>query len=112
MTLSDSSGYIYDKDGIDEEKLKFIMNIKNTRRERISLYTKKYSKAKFYSNANPWSVKCDIAIPCATQNEVKLSDAKNLIKNGCYTIGEGANMPCTADAIHLFTKNKLLYAPG
>ena len=112
LTLSDSSGYIYDKDGIDEEKLKYIMNIKNTRRERISLYTKKYSKAKFYPNANPWSVKCDIAIPCATQNEVKLSDAKNLIKNGCYTIGEGANMPCTADAIHLFTKNKLLYAPG
>ena len=112
LTLSDSSGYIYDKDGIDEEKLKYIMNIKNTRRERISLYTKKYSKAKFYANANPWSVKCDIAIPCATQNEVKLSDAKNLIKNGCYTIGEGANMPCTADAIHLFTKNKLLYAPG
>ena len=88
------------------------MNIKNTRRERISLYIKKYSKAKFYANANPWSVKCDIAIPCATQNEIKLSDAKNLIKNGCYTIGEGANMPCTADAIHLFTKNKLLYAPG
>ena len=112
LTLSDSSGYIYDKDGIDEEKLKYIMNIKNTRRERISLYTKKYSKAKFYANANPWSVKCDIAIPCATQNEVKLSDAKNLIKNGCFTIGEGANMPCTADAIHLFTKNKLLYAPG
>ena len=112
LTLSDSSGNIYDKDGIDEEKLKYIMNIKNTRRERISLYTKKYSKAKFYANANPWSVKCDIAIPCATQNEVKLSDAKNLIKNGCYTIGEGANMPCTADAIHLFTKNKLLYAPG
>ena len=112
LTLSDSSGYIYDKDGIDEEKLKYIMNIKNNRRERISLYTKKYSKAKFYANANPWSVKCDIAIPCATQNEVKLSDAKRLIKNGCHTIGEGANMPCTADAIHLFTKNKLLYAPG
>ena len=112
LTLSDSSGYIYDKDGIDEEKLKYIMNIKNTRRERISLYTKKYSKAKFYANANPWSVKCDIAIPCATQNELDLKDADSLIKNGCSTVGEGANMPCTPDAVELFINNKILYAPG
>ena len=112
VTLSDSSGYIYDKDGIDKEKLQFIMELKNIKRERISAYLKKYSKAEFHAKKNPWAVKCDIAIPCATQNELDFSAAKKLIKNGCKTIGEGANMPCTTDAVNLFIENKILYAPG
>ena len=112
LTLSDSSGYIYDADGFDEEKLQYIMELKNIKRDRISAYIKKYPKAEFHANKNPWSVKCDIAIPCATQNELKVNDAKVLIKNGCKTVGEGANMPCTADAVNLFIENKVLYAPG
>ena len=112
LTLSDSSGFIYDKDGIDKEKLQYIMELKNIKRDRISAYIDKYSKAEFHSKKNPWAVKCDIAIPCATQNELDISDAKTLIKNGCKTIGEGANMPCTTDAVNLFIKNKILYAPG
>ena len=112
LTLSDSSGYIYDADGVDEEKLQYIMELKNIKRDRISAYIKKYPKAEFHANKNPWSVKCDIAIPCATQNELKVNDAKVLIKNGCKTVGEGANMPCTADAVNLFIENKVLYAPG
>ena len=112
LTLSDSSGFIYDKDGIDKEKLQYIMELKNIKRDRISAYIDKYSKAEFHSKKNPWAVKCDIAIPCATQNELDISDAKTLIKNGCKTIGEGANMPCTTDAVNLFTENKILYAPG
>ena len=112
LTLSDSSGFIYDKDGIDKEKLQYIMELKNIKRDRISAYIDKYSKAEFHANNNPWSIKCDIAIPCATQNELDLNDAKTLIKNGCKTIGEGANMPCTTDAVNLFIENKILYAPG
>ena len=112
LTLSDSSGFIYDKDGIDKEKLQYIMELKNIKRDRISAYIDKYSKAEFHANNNPWSIKCDIAIPCATQNELDLNDAKTLIKNGCKTIGEGANMPCTNDAVNLFIENKILYAPG
>ena len=112
LTLSDSSGYIYDKNGINKEKLEYIMELKNDKRERISEYVKKYSKAEFHSDKKPWSVKCDIAIPCATENELNLTDAKELLKNGCKTIGEGANMPCTSDAIKLFIKNKIQYAPG
>ena len=112
LTLSDSSGYIYDKNGINKEKLEYIMELKNDKRERISEYVKKYSKAEFHSDKKPWSVKCDIAIPCATENELNLIDAKELLKNGCKTIGEGANMPCTSDAIKLFIKNKIQYAPG
>ena len=112
LTLSDSSGFIYDKDGIDKEKLEYIMELKNIKRDRISAYLDKYSKAEFHANKDPWAVKCDIAIPCATQNELDVNDAKTLIKNGCKTIGEGANMPCTTDAVNLFIENKILYAPG
>ena len=112
LTLSDSSGYIYDKAGINKEKLQHIMELKNVKRDRISAFVKKYPKAEFHANKNPWSVGCDIAIPCATQNELKINDAKMLIKNGCKTVGEGANMPCTADAVNLFIENKVLYAPG
>jgi len=112
LTLSDSSGFIYDKDGIDSEKLKYIMELKNEKRVRISEYIKKYSKAEFYSKKSPWNIKCDIAIPCATQNELGKEDAMSLIKNGCNAVGEGANMPCTPDAVDQFIKSKVLYAPG
>ena len=112
LTLSDSSGYIYDKEGIGKEKLEYLMELKNVKRDRISAYVKKYPKAQFHADKNPWSVVCDIAIPCATQNELKVDDAKILIKNGCKTVGEGANMPCTSDAVNLFLENKILYAPG
>ena len=112
LTLSDSSGFIYDKDGIDSEKLQYIMELKNVKRSRISEYLKKYSKAEYYPKKSPWNIKCDVAIPCATQNELDLKDANSLIKNGCSTVGEGANMPCTPNAVELFINNKILYAPG
>ena len=112
LTLSDSSGFILDPDGINSEKLNYVMKLKNLERKRISEYSKKFTKAIFYKNKTPWSIKCDIALPCATQNELNHIDAKNLIKNGCFCISEGANMPSTNDAINLFVKNKILYAPG
>ena len=112
ISLSDSSGYIWDSEGIDEEKLAFIMDLKNVKRGRIVSYTQKYPKASFYAGENPWKLACDIALPCATQNELDGRDAKILIANGCFCIGEGANMPCTPEAIELFKKNKLLFAPG
>jgi len=112
LTLSDSSGFILDPDGINSEKLNYVMKLKNLERRRISEYSKKFTKAIFYKNKTPWSIKCDIALPCATQNELNHIDAKNLIKNGCFCISEGANMPSTNDAINLFVKNKILYAPG
>jgi len=112
LTLSDSSGFIHDPSGINKDKLKYIMDLKNVQRGRISMYLKKYPKAKFYSKKKPWSVPCDIAIPCATQNELTEADAKTLVKNGLTTIGEGANMPCTPNAIKIFQNNKVLYAPG
>ena len=112
LTLSDSSGYIMDPDGIDEEKLAFIMELKNIKRARIGSYIEKYPKASFHSRETPWRVACEIAIPCATQNELNGNDAEILLKNGCICVGEGANMPCTPDAIELFKKNKILFAPG
>lgn len=112
VTLSDSGGYIYDKDGIDADKLAFVMNLKNDKRGRISEYTDKYTSAKFHKGKTPWDVTCDIALPCATQNELEEKDAKNLLDNGCMCVAEGANMPCTADAIHAFHKAKVLFAPG
>ena len=112
ITLSDSSGYIMDPDGIDEEKLAFIMELKNVKRGRISLFTEKFPKATFHAKETPWKVACDIALPCATQNELNGDDAKILLNNGCICVGEGANMPCTPEAIELFKKNQLLFAPG
>ncbi len=112
ITMSDSSGYIHDKDGIDEKKLKSIMDIKNNKRGRISDYIKIYPKAIFKKNRKPWEVKCDVAFPSATQNELDGGDAKLLIKNGCKCIAEGANMPCNPDAIKIFKSEKLLFAPG
>ena len=112
LTMSDSSGYIFDAEGIDKRKLNFIMKLKNVKRGRINEYVKKYSKSKFYKAATPWSVPCEIALPCATQNELNLNDAKTLVKNGCICVSEGANMPSTNKAIEFFLKSKILYAPG
>ena len=112
VSMSDSSGTIFDIDGIDEEKLAFIMDLKNNKRGRISEYIKKYPTAKFLKNKTPWEIPCDIALPCATQNELNEQDASCLIKNGCICVSEGANMPCTPEAIKIFKLNKILYAPG
>ena len=111
VTLSDSNGFIYDKNGINEEKLAFIMELKNIKRGRISEYTKKY-KSEYFEGKTPWGIKCDIALPSATQNELKGKDAEILIKNNCICVSEGANMPSTPDAIEVFLKNKILYGPG
>ncbi len=112
ISMSDSSGTIYDSEGIDTEKLNFIMDLKNVNRGRIHEYVKKYPKAVFFKNKTPWEIKCDIALPCATQNELNEDDAKILIKNGCICVSEGANMPCEPNAIKIFKHNKILYAPG
>ncbi len=112
ITLSDSSGYIVDKDGIDAEKLAFVMDLKNVRRGRIKEYVKKYPSATFHAGKTPWHESCDIALPCATQNELNGDDAKALLSNGCYCISEGANMPSTPEAVHAFHAGKILYAPG
>ena len=112
LTMSDSSGFIYDNNGIDEEKLEYIMNLKNLKRGRISEYVKKYPKSTFNKGQKPWSTPCDIALPCATQNELDKNDAKKLISNGCSCVSEGANMPSTKDAIEVFHKSKILFAPG
>jgi len=112
VTLSDSSGYIYDADGIDAEKLAHVMHIKNEQRARISEYVKKYPNAKFVEGKRPWEVKCDIALPCATQNELNEDEAKALIANGCICVSEGANMPSTPEAVEAFLKAKILFAPG
>ena len=112
LTMSDSSGYIYDSSGINEEKLKFIMYLKNVQRGRISEYVKKYPKAVFKKGKTPWTVPCDMALPCATQNELNEEDAKKLVANGCKCVSEGANMPSTKGAVDFFIKSKILYAPG
>lgn len=112
LTLSDSSGYIYDSEGIDEAKLAYVMELKNVKRGRISEYVKNYPNAKFEKGKTPWGVKCDIALPCATQNELHQADAKILLSNGCICVSEGANMPSTINAVHTFQKAKILYAPG
>lgn len=112
LTLSDSSGYILDEDGIDNEKLAFVMDLKNVRRGRIHEYVEKYPNAKFFKGEKPWSVKCDIALPCATQNELDGDAAQALVDNGCICVSEGANMPSTPEAIHAFQSNSILFAPG
>ncbi|UOK43253.1 MULTISPECIES: NADP-specific glutamate dehydrogenase [Flavobacterium] len=112
VTASDSSGYIYDADGIDAEKLAYIMEIKNERYGRINEYVVKYPSAKFVEGKRPWEVKCDIAMPCATQNELNGHEAKTLIANGCFCVAEGANMPCTPEAVSAFHNAKILFAPG
>lgn len=112
LTLSDSGGYIYDKDGIDEEKLAWVMDLKNNKRGRISEYVKEYPNAEYHKGKAPWEVPCDIALPCATQNELNGDHAKTLLQNGCMCVSEGANMPSTPEAIHAFHDAKILFAPG
>jgi len=111
VTLSDSSGMIYDPDGIDEKKLAYIMELKNIQRGRIKEYAEKYNCV-YESGKTPWRIKCDLAFPSATQNEISKDDAKALIDNGCILVAEGANMPSTPEAIEIFLENKILFAPG
>ncbi|WP_425656623.1 NADP-specific glutamate dehydrogenase [Tenacibaculum ascidiaceicola] len=112
VTLSDSSGYIYDEDGIDAEKLAFVQELKNVKRGRIHEYVEKYPSAKFFKGERPWGTKCDVALPCATQNELNGEEAKALVDNGCICVAEGANMPSTPEAIEVFHNAKILFAPG
>ncbi len=111
VTLSDSAGFIYDPNGIDKEKLDYIMELKNIKRGRIKEYAEKYG-VEYHEGERPWKVKCDIALPCATQNEINEDEAKTLIDNGCYCISEGANMPSTPEAVEVYIKKGILYGPG
>ena len=112
VTLSDSNGFIYDPDGFTEEKIAYVKKLKNVIRGRIKEYVKQYPNAQYTEGERPWGIKCDIAMPCATQNEIELKDAEKLMANGCWCVTEGANMPTTPDAIALFQSKKILYSPG
>ena len=111
VTLSDSNGTIYDPNGIDNKKLDFILELKNVKRGRIKEYADKY-KVEYWEGERPWKAKCDVALPCATQNEINDKDAQMLVKNGCFCVSEGANMPSEPGAIDVYSKNKILYGPG
>lgn len=111
VTMSDSSGFIHDPSGITKEKLAYIMELKNVKRGRIKEYAEKYG-VEYYDNKRPWGIKCDVALPCATQNEIEIADAKALVSNGCFCVSEGANMPSTPDAVEVFIEKKILYGPG
>ena len=111
VTFSDSAGTIYDPAGIDREKLAWVMDLKNNRRGRIKEYTDEFG-GEYYEGKRPWHVKCDVALPCATQNEVNKEEAEALIKNGCYVVSEGANMPSIPEAIEVYQAAKILYGPG
>ena len=111
VTLSDSSGFIYDPDGITQEKIEYVKKLKSIRSARISEYAKKFN-VEYVEGKRPWSIKCDIALPCATENELDLDDAKKLTDNGCYVVAEGANMPSTTNAVNHFIEQKILYGPG
>jgi len=112
VTLSDSDGFVYDPEGMDEEKMEYVKYLKNALRGRISEYAQKYPSATYYPGQRPWGIKCDIAMPCATQNELDVEDARKLVANGCFCVTEGANMPSTPEAIEVFQKAKILYSPG
>jgi glutamate dehydrogenase (NADP+) len=112
LTLSDSGGFIYDPDGIDLEKVNFIKDLKGKRRGRIEEYVSEYKHASFHEGERPWGVICDLAMPCATQNELNGDDARTLVKNGCIAVSEGANMPTDLDGVHAFKDAKILFAPG
>ncbi len=112
LTMSDSQGYMIDREGIDKEKLEFIKDLKNNKRGRISEYTEKYTHAEFHKGIVPWMEKADLAFPCATQNELTEEHAKTLVENNIMLVGEGANMPCTAEAIEVFKDAKVLFSPG
>lgn len=112
VTLSDSNGSIYDAEGIDAEKLEYVMLLKNGLRGRIQEYVHKYPSAEYWDGQRPWKAKCDIALPCATQNEISGGDAQELVKNGCICVAEGANMPSTPEAVKVFHDHKILFGPG
>lgn len=112
VTMSDSKGFIYDPNGIDAKKLAWIMDLKNNRRGRIKEYAAEFDGVSFHENEKPWSIKVDVALPCATQNELNEEQAKQLVDNGCIAVAEGANMPCTPEAIALFQSRKVLFSPG
>ena len=112
LTMSDSGGFVHDPDGIDEEKLAWVMELKNTRRGRISEYAKKFKSASYHAGKRPWSVKCDIALPCATQNEIEKAGAKALVKGGTFAVCEGANMPTTPEAVEIFKAAKIAFGPA
>jgi glutamate dehydrogenase (NADP+) len=111
VTLSDSAGYIYDPDGLTEEKLAFVLDLKNVRRGRISEYAEKYG-VEYHAGKRPWEVPCDVALPCATQNEINQQEAELLVKNGCIAVSEGANMPTEDEAVEVFQKARIMYAPS
>ncbi|MDC0521678.1 NADP-specific glutamate dehydrogenase, partial [Candidatus Marinimicrobia bacterium] len=111
VTLSDSGGFVYDPDGITQEKLEYVKELKGERSARISEYANKYN-VKYFEGKRPWTIKCDVALPCATQNELNFGDAKELLQNGCFVVAEGANMPSTTNAVHHFVDKKILYGPG
>ncbi|OFX88238.1 MAG: glutamate dehydrogenase [Bacteroidetes bacterium GWF2_33_16] len=111
VTLSDSAGFIHDPSGITKEKLAYVMELKNVKRGRIKEYADKFG-VEYYENKRPWGIKCDVALPCATQNEIEIADAKALVANGCFCVSEGANMPSTPDAVEVFIEKKILYGPG
>ena len=112
VTLSDSDGFIHDPEGLTEEKMRYVLELKNIRRGRIREYAEKYPNAVYYPGERPWKIACDIALPCATQNEIELADAETLVTGGCTCVVEGANMPTTPEAIAVFQKARLLYSPG
>ena len=112
VTMSDSNGFVYDPDGIGEEKLAYVMDLKNVYRGRIREYAEKYPHAQYFENQRPWGIKCDIAMPCATQNEINADEARTLVGNGCICVAEGANMPTEPEAIEVFRNARLLYSPG
>ena len=112
LTLSDSDGFVYDPEGLNEEKMEYVFELKNVRRGRIKEYVTKYPNAQYFAGERPWKIACDIAMPCATQNEIEKADAEMLIKNGCFCVTEGANMPSTPEAIAIFQGAKILYSPG
>ncbi|MFA6592606.1 MAG: NADP-specific glutamate dehydrogenase [Bacteroidales bacterium] len=112
VTFSDSDGFIFDPDGFDEEKVNYVIELKTVRRGRIKEYATKYPRSQYFAGERPWRIPCDIAMPCATQNEIELQDAENLVKGGCWCVVEGANMPTTPEAIELFQSKRMLYSPG
>jgi len=111
LTLSDSEGFIHDPDGIDQAKIDWVKAHKTRRRGRISEYDSEYKSATFHAGQRPWGVPCDVALPCATQNELLGEEARTLVKNGCIAVAEGANMPTDLEGVHVFKEAKILYAP-
>ena len=112
VTLSDSDGFVYDEQGLTEEKLNYVFELKNIRRGRIKEYAQRFPEAQYFEGERPWRIKCDIALPCATQNEIEQADAQHLIDGGCWCVAEGANMPSTPQAIAIFQNARILYSPG